>query len=413
MNTLVLKNKFRSNATLLTNEFIDEHMPKANGEFIKVYLFLLRHIDNQDSSISIPAIADHLNNTETDIIRAIKYWENQGLLILACDSDENIVHLELPTTPSVYHKENKNLPERSQLPDSPENVIDVSLSRQQREDASLSRQQREDVRPSRQQREDVNPPRQQREDVNGQLSFDGLSAKPPIPFEPYKAKKSADELKTILHITELYLGKPISSTEAESIIYLYEDLDMSADLIEYLIGTCVDNGNKSISYINKVAFDWHDKGIRTVKEAKVESRKYNKIYSTVLNAFGIINRGLAKQEINYIDKWINQYSFNVDIIEEACDRTIYHTSQPNFKYADSILKGWFKNNVSSLEDIYALDKQHEQESITKRATELKANGKSPSKDTRKAKSNFVKREDFDYDSFATEQIKARIAARKS
>ena len=377
MNTLVLKNKFRSNATLLTNEFIDEHMPKANGEFIKVYLFLLRHIDNLDSCISIPAIADRLNNTETDIIRAIKYWENQGLLSLDRDSDENIVNLEFCSTPSLNYKIKRNHLELSQPTASSRGVVDES----NREPAFI-----------------VPPP---------------PAPEPPIPFEPYKAKKSAEELKTVLHITELYLGKPISSTEAESIIYLYEDLDMSSDLIEYLIGTCVDNGNKSISYINKVAFDWHDKGIRTVKEAKIESRKYNKIYSTVLNTFGIINRGLAKQEINYIDKWTNQYNFDLEIIEEACDRTIFHTSQPNFKYADSILKGWYKNDVSTLKDIEALDQQHDQENLAKRAVESKVNGKPPTKSTRKAKDNYEKREDFDYDSFAEEQIKARIAARRS
>jgi len=352
-------------------------MPKANGEFIKVYLFLLRHIDNLDSCISIPAIADRLNNTETDIIRAIKYWENQGLLNLDRDSDENIVNLEFCSTPSLNYKVKRNHLELSQPPASSRAAVD---------------------------------------ETNREPAFTTPVTsvpEPPIPFEPYKAKKSAEELKTVLHITELYLGKPISSTEAESIIYLYEDLDMSADLIEYLIGTCVDNGNKSISYINKVAFDWHDKGIRTVKEAKIESRKYNKIYSTVLNTFGIVNRGLAKQEINYIDKWTNQYNFDLEIIEEACDRTIFHTSQPNFKYADSILKGWYKNNVSTLKDIDALDQQHDQENSAKRAIESKSNGKPLAKSTRKTKDNYEKREDFDYDSFAEEQIKARIAARRS
>ena len=376
MNTLVLKNKFRSNATLLTNEFIDEHMPKANGEFIKVYLFLLRHIDTLDSSISIPAIADCLNNTETDVIRAIKYWENQGLLVLDRDSDENIVNLEFPPIPVPHHRERRKPLEHSL------SSIDVGNVASDTDSATAF------------------------------SSMPHTVPEPPIPFEPYKAKKSAEELKTVLHITELYLGKPISSTEAESIIYLYEDLDMSADLIEYLIGTCVDNGNKSISYINKVAFDWHDKGIRTVKEAKVESRKYNKIYSTVLNTFGIINRGLAKQEINYIDKWTNQYDFGLEIIEEACDRTIFHTSQPNFKYADSILKGWYKNHVSTLEDIHALDKQHDQESEAKRAIESKIKPRT-SKTARKTTDNYEKRDNFDYDSFAEEQIKARIAARNS
>ena len=373
MNTLILKNKFRSNATVLTNDFIDVHMPKANGEFVKVYLFLLRHIDDLDSIISVPTIADRLNHTEKDIIRAIKYWENQGLLSLIRDSDENIVNLEFSPAPLL--QQNERVIETI-------SVTPTSL-------ASLPIVPAPVVPPT------VTP-----------------TPQPPIPFETYKARKSEEELKMVLHITETYLGRTISSTESESIIYLYEDLDMSSDLIDYLVGTCVDSGNKSLAYINKVALDWHDKGIRTVKEAKIESRKYNKIYSTVINALGIINRGLAKQEINYIDKWTNQYNFNVKIIEEACNRTIIKTSQPSFKYVDSILKDWHKNNVTSIEDIRKLDKEHDQNNSKKQANSENPHSKSSSRNSSKAKSNYEKRE-FDYDTFAEEQIKARKAARNS
>ena len=373
MNTLILKNKFRSNATLLTNDFIDVHMPKANGEFVKVYLFLLRHIDDLDSIISVPTIADRLNNTEKDIIRAIKYWENQGLLSLIRDSDENIVNLEFSPAPVLQQSE-RVIETISVTPTSVASTFTVP----------------EPIAPTT-----VTPTFQS-----------------PIPFEPYKAKKSAEELKTVLHITELYLGRTISSAESESIIHLYEDLDMSSDLIEYLVGTCVDSGNKSLAYINRVALDWHDKGIRTVKEAKTESRKYNKIYSTVINALGIINRGLAKQEINYIDKWTNQYNFNVKIIEEACNRTIIKTSQPSFKYVDSILKDWYKNDVTSIEDIHRLDKEYGQDSSNKQAALEKRNNKSLSRNSSKGKNHYEKRE-FDYDTFADEQIKARKAARNS
>ena len=353
MNTIVIRKKNKSNATLLANEFIDAYMPKANGEFVKVYLYLLRHMDNPDSSISIPAIADSLNHTETDIIRGIKYWETEGLLSLDKDSDD-IVGLELFKTPTLRPLSPKSPPENTIPPSkksSAENIIPL------------------------------NPP-----------------------------KKSAEELKTVLHITELYLGKPISSTEAESIVYLYEDLNMSLDLIEYLVGSCVDNGNKSIPYISKVAFDWHEKGITTVEQAKEESKKYNSIYNTIISTFGIINRGLAKQEINYVDKWTKQYGFSSEIIEEACNRTITHTSQPNFKYADSILKGWYKNNVSTLKDIHELDKQYVETTVDQKNFYPRKNTKFASKTSSKNKENYEKN-DFDYDSLVNAQIKARLAKR--
>ena len=61
MMTLKLKNKFQANATLVTNDFIDNYMASANGEFVKVYLFLLRHLDDTCPSITVSTIADFLD----------------------------------------------------------------------------------------------------------------------------------------------------------------------------------------------------------------------------------------------------------------------------------------------------------------------------------------------------------------
>ena len=101
MKTLTLKNRFQTNATLLPNDFIDNYMVDANGEFVKVYLFLLRHLDDPCSSITISMIADCLNNTENDIFRAFRYWEKEGLLCVERDTDGKITGLELQKTARI------------------------------------------------------------------------------------------------------------------------------------------------------------------------------------------------------------------------------------------------------------------------------------------------------------------------
>lgn len=95
MKTLKLKNKYQTNATLVSNDFIDHYMSKANGEFVKVYLFLLRHLDDPYSNLTISSIADSLDNTERDILRAFRYWETEGVLSLEEDSDGKITGLAL------------------------------------------------------------------------------------------------------------------------------------------------------------------------------------------------------------------------------------------------------------------------------------------------------------------------------
>jgi len=75
--SLGLKNRLPVNVTMVSNEFIDTYMAAANGEYVKVFLYLLRH-ENRDLTVS--DIADALNHTESDVKRALAYWKEAGVL---------------------------------------------------------------------------------------------------------------------------------------------------------------------------------------------------------------------------------------------------------------------------------------------------------------------------------------------
>ncbi|MCI9490991.1 MAG: DnaD domain protein [Dorea sp.] len=179
---------------------------------------------------------------------------------------------------------------------------------------------------------------------------------PPVPevsnLQQYKSRK---EFKELLFVAEQYLGKTLSSTDVETIAYFYETLHMSLDLTEYLIEYCVENGHKSMHYIRKVALSWHERGISTVAEAKAGSLSYNRNCYSVLNAFGIKGRSPAASELTYIKKWTEEYGFSLEIIVEACNKTISTIHQPSFDYADTILRDWLSKKVQRLEDIKAID----------------------------------------------------------
>ena len=67
--------------TCVDHAFIDSYMAKANGEYVKVYLLLLRRMESS-SPFSVSEFAEILDNTEGDIIRALKYWAKKGLLTI-------------------------------------------------------------------------------------------------------------------------------------------------------------------------------------------------------------------------------------------------------------------------------------------------------------------------------------------
>ena len=44
MSLISLQNSSELEVTILSNRFIDNFMPRANGEFVKVYIYLLRAV---------------------------------------------------------------------------------------------------------------------------------------------------------------------------------------------------------------------------------------------------------------------------------------------------------------------------------------------------------------------------------
>ena len=94
----------------------------------------------------------------------------------------------------------------------------------------------------------------------------------------------------LFYIITHYLGKPLSQTDMNTIVYFHERLGMSVDLIEYLIEYCVSNDHRSMRYIEKVAISWTEQGLDTVEKAKASCTYYNKTYFSILKAFGLRNR---------------------------------------------------------------------------------------------------------------------------
>ena len=88
-----------SGVTPVENRFIDLYMPSANGEFVKLYLYLLR-CAYSGRDLSVSSIADFFDHTEKDVRRALAYWEKLSLLQLQYDEDGNITDLYFSTEAS-------------------------------------------------------------------------------------------------------------------------------------------------------------------------------------------------------------------------------------------------------------------------------------------------------------------------
>lgn len=358
MKELKLTKYVQTNATVLDNEFIDHYMVRANGEYVKVYLLLLRHMNQSFGYLSVSELADLLECTEKDILRALRYWKSEGLLDYLDDTPDDPSPKSTAPSPAAS----------SGLHDVQSGYMTSSIPAD-----SVS---------------------------------DSAALASTTNIQQYRSRKERAEFKELLFVAEQYLGKTLSATDIDQITYFYDTLNMSAELIEYLIEYCVENGHKSMHYINKVALSWHEENITTVNLAKTSSFLYNKNCYCVLNAYGIKGRGPAASEIAYIRKWSEEYGFALEVILEACDRTMNSIHQPSFDYTDSILKRWKDKNVRQLKDIDAVDADYRKEK--ERAKELAKERKRQQQAQKPVSSQNNKFNNFDGRSYDMNDLERRL-----
>lgn len=313
MNSLTVSQGSHAGMTMLSNRFIDEYMKEANDAQMKVYLYLLR-CAGTDLPTGISALADHFNYTEKDILRALQYWDKKNVISLLYDNAKTLVGIRL-----------ENLDEK------PADIISISAS--------------------------VMPPV-----LTTAASFAVAQPtanapvydKSVITLDQIKAFKQQEETSELVFIAEQYLGRPLSSENIRSIIFMTDVLQFSTDLIDHLIQYCVDRGKKDFRYIEKVAVSWAQAGVSTPEEAAAASSKYDKNVYTVMNALGRTNTPTRK-EAAYIQKWFDELGFTPDIVLEACERCALATDKHRFEYTDGILQSWKENGLHTMQDIQDAD----------------------------------------------------------
>ena len=365
MSLISLQNSSELEVTILSNRFIDNFMPRANGEFVKVYIYLLRAVSSSPSSFSLEHMADRLFCTERDIFRALKYWEGEKILSLTYTTDRQLSGITLlEPFADAGHMESSA---------SSENIFSTAGTSSSPVSAQMAAGISQPVALTGSAPKNVSHSSSNSAVSGGTSSELSTSADYIRSLTPdhISELKQNEEVSQLLYIAEQYLAKTLTPTEMQKIFFFYDELHMSADLIEYLVEYCVSRGRKSMRYIETVALAWTRDGVTTVEMARDASSRFSKDYYTILKAMGISGRNPVENEISYIDTWRKTYGFDLELIQEACSRTVLSTGQPSFQYADKILSGWKKKNVHTLEDVRLLDAEHKKRQLEKAVSRKK------------------------------------------
>lgn len=353
MTAINISSDIATSFTTVSDIFIDQYMPKANGEFVKVYLYLLRATGSGAGIATISEIADHFSNTEADIIRALNYWASEGILQVQTGADGQIIGINLCSL-SVSGMQAAQSNIQSAVAD---NAAQNNLQNSVVNNAAQNNLQNGVVNNDAQNISTTNIRMQDSvvEKLKSQTPDKAASSQKEYTLDEIKEFRKNPDISELFFIIETYLKHTLSSTDTNMVLYWLDELHFSTDLVEYLVEYCITKGHSSLRYMNKVALGWADAGIKTVDQAKDDAAAHSQIYYSVMKALGITGRNLVDSEVSLINKWVGEYGFDIELVKAACSKTISAIQKPSFEYTDSILANWRKKDVHTLKDVEVLD----------------------------------------------------------
>ncbi len=327
MTAINISSDIATSFTTVSDIFIDQYMPKANGEFVKVYLYLLRATGSGAGIATISEIADHFSNTEADIVRALNYWASEGILQVQTGADGQITGINLCILAV------------SGIQAAQSNIQSAVADNAAQNNSTANIQMQDSVV----------------EKLKSQATDKPAPSQKEYTLDEIKEFRKNPDISELFFIIETYLKHTLSSIDTNMVLYWLDELHFSTDLVEYLVEYCITKGHSSLRYMNKVALGWADAGIKTVDQAKDDAAAHSQIYYTVMKALGITGRNLVDSEVSLINKWVGEYGFDIELVKAACSKTISAIQKPSFEYTDSILANWRKKDVHTLKDVEVLD----------------------------------------------------------
>ena len=286
--------------TELSNTFIDHYMTACPPVYSLLYILSMKKLLCNEP-ISVENLARQFNITQSDVQNAWKHWENAGLVkIEKSEKTQDIMSITF-------------------LP--------------------------------------VNPLKEAPADAAGPARPLIAESRPIYTTEELAAyRRHSTDVARLFDCASRTMGKLLCVNDMSVIFGFHDWLGLPFDVIEYLFEYCESNGHRSLRYIEKCALDWADKEIADVETAALYVQNFDKNYRTIMHYMGIPGYPTPAHR-KYIDRWTNEWQMPLDLIMEACDRSVAETGKCKPNYANTILADWNKKGIRDIAGVKAADEE--------------------------------------------------------
>ncbi len=273
----------------IPTEFVKDKLPQANPTFVKVYIYLLM-LANENKCTDFATIAETLGLLESDLMYAIRYWEEQGVIFKNGDnfafSKSNFAPTELPKEDLPAHKSVENL---ASIIEGDKSLSDMFMLSQEILGKTITEKEMETIYWFY---SDLNMTPEvilllleycvskgknrmsYIEKVAVSWNEMGLSTSESVALYIKNEEQKTGFLYSIRKIMGI-ADRSLSQIEEKYLIKWHEDLKMSEEMIALAYEYCIIQTAKlSFPYMDKIITRWSKERIFTIAEAEEDNRKF-------------------------------------------------------------------------------------------------------------------------------------------
>ena len=270
------------------NIFINEYMPEADGDFVKVYL-LARLYAETDRSISDIDMAKQLGLTQDRILEAWNYWEEWGAIKKHYLGGDGRLDFAVEFV----------------------NLKEMLYGGEQEEPLMIETD----------------------------------------PEIKVKQVFGNDDINQLMEQIEKKLGRTLSTTDLQSIVNWIEEYKATPEVIMKAVEYCIAKNKMSFRYLGTLIEGWVSQGLNTADKIdeylELYDQKFSR-YKRVMRALGY-SKEASEEERRIMDVWFDDLGFNMDKVLEACAKSA-GVHNP-FLYVNGVLRNWKKDATQDNRDV--------------------------------------------------------------
>ena len=186
-----------------------------------------------------------------------------------------------------------------------------------------------------------------------------------------QTSKNKSKSKAIEHINNTYFQGIMGPSWYNDIDIWFRKYCFDEQVMIALFDYCYNRSALHKNYVQAVAEAWGANKIQTWNDLDIydqKQEKLKKIKNTIAKKLGKYN-GLTQYEEAYIENWVLDFGYDMNIIEIALKRTTFKQN-PTFEYINNIITDWHERSLKTPDEITAFIEQRKKQS--KDLKEMKA-----------------------------------------